>query len=102
MQSINIHVGLNIAISVLATCTFMFRQVCTIELSLFKTTTRMHRRPFEACHLVFLVILFFCSLQEMWRHHTVGRIGIEITGQSLVAEYSKYDIFYLQCPLCYY
>ena len=30
MQSINIQVGLNI-ISVLTTCTFMFRQVCTIE-----------------------------------------------------------------------
>ena len=35
MQSINIQVGLNI-ISVLTTCTFMFRQVCTIGPSFFK------------------------------------------------------------------
>ena len=38
--------------SVLTTCTFMFRQVCTIEPSFFKTTSGMHRRPFEGRHLV--------------------------------------------------
>ena len=39
-------------ISVLTTCTFMFRQVCTIEPLFFKTTSGMHRRPFEGRHLV--------------------------------------------------
>ena len=39
-------------ISVLTTCTIMFRQVCTIEPSFFKTTSGMHRRPFEGRHLV--------------------------------------------------
>ena len=39
-------------ISVLTTCTFMFRQVCTIKPSFFKTTSGMRRRLFEGQHLV--------------------------------------------------
>ena len=39
-------------IYVLTTCTFIFRQVCTIELSFFKTTSGMHRRHIEGRHLV--------------------------------------------------
>ena len=39
-------------ISVFTTCTFMFRQVCTIGPSFFNTTSGMHRRPFEGRHLV--------------------------------------------------
>ena len=39
-------------ISVLTTCTFMFRQVCTIEPSFFNMTSGMHYRPFEGRHLV--------------------------------------------------
>ena len=42
-------------ISVLTTCTLMFRQVCTIEPSFFNTTSGMHRRPFEGRHLVLVV-----------------------------------------------
>ena len=34
-------------ISVLTTCTFMLRRVCTIELSFFKTTSGMHCHPLE-------------------------------------------------------
>ena len=43
-------------ISVLTTCTFMFRRVCIIEPSFFNTTSGMHRRPFEGRHLVSIVI----------------------------------------------
>ena len=39
-------------ISVLTTCTFMFRQFCTIEPSFFNATSGMHRRPIEGRHLV--------------------------------------------------
>ena len=39
-------------ISVLTTCTFLFRQVCTIEPSFFKAASGMHPRPFEGRHLV--------------------------------------------------
>ena len=39
-------------VSVLTTCTFMFRQLVTIEPSFFKTTSGMHRRSFEGRHLV--------------------------------------------------
>ena len=39
-------------ISVLTTCTFMFRQVCIIEPSYFMTTSGMHSRPFEGRHLI--------------------------------------------------
>ena len=52
MQSIDIHVGLSIAISVLTTCTFMVRQVCIIEPSFFNATSGMHRRPIEGRQLV--------------------------------------------------
>ena len=41
-------------ISVLTICTFIFRQVCIIEPSFFKTTSGLHRRPFEGRHLVFM------------------------------------------------
>ena len=40
-------------ISVLTTCTFMFRQVCIIEPSFFNTTLGMHRRQIEGRYLVF-------------------------------------------------
>ena len=40
-------------ISVLTTYTLIFRQVCTIELSFLKTTSGLHRRPFEGLRLVF-------------------------------------------------
>ena len=43
-------------ISVLTTCTFMFRQFYTIEHILIKTTSGMHRRPFEGRLLVFRVL----------------------------------------------
>ena len=49
----NNHVSLNIIISVLTTCTFMFRQACTIEPSFFKMTSGMHLRLFKGQHLVF-------------------------------------------------
>ena len=62
MQSMNIHEGLNIY--VLTTCTFIFRQVCTIEHSFFKTTSGMHRHPFEFRHLAILVISYFNSLND--------------------------------------
>ena len=60
MQSINIHVGLNIYL--LTTCTLMFQQVCIIEASFFKMTyaSGMHRPPFEGRHLVIYKIVFFC------------------------------------------
>ena len=39
--------------SVLTACIFfVFRQVCTIESSFFKTTSGMHNFPFEGRHLV--------------------------------------------------
>ena len=38
-------------ISVLTTCTFMSRQVFPIRPSFFKTTLKMHLRPFECRHL---------------------------------------------------
>ena len=41
-------------ISVLTACTFVFGQVCTIEPSFFKTTSGMHRLPFEGRHLVLI------------------------------------------------
>ena len=34
----------------------MFRQVCTIEPSFFKTTSGMHRPPFEGRYLVWSII----------------------------------------------
>ena len=43
-------------ISVLITCTFMFRQVCTIEPSFFNTSG-MHRRPFGGRHLFLLAMV---------------------------------------------
>ena len=49
-------------ISVLPTCTFMFRQVCAIEPSFFNMTLGMHCRPFEGQHLVllaFTALVFF-------------------------------------------
>ena len=39
-------------ISMLTTCTFMFRQVCTTEPSFLRTTSGMYRRQFEGRHLV--------------------------------------------------
>ena len=39
-------------ISVLTTCIFMLRQVCTIESSFFKMTSGMHRRAFDGRNLV--------------------------------------------------
>ena len=42
MLPINIHVVLNIAISMLTTCTYIVRQVCTFEPSFF--SLRRHRR----------------------------------------------------------
>ena len=51
-------------ISVLTTCTFMFRQVCTIEPSFFNTTSGMHRRPLEGRHLVNYLFPFL-SLKEL-------------------------------------
>ena len=61
MQSINIHVAMSQHISVLTTCTLMFRQVCIIEPSFFKMAyaSRMHRPPFEGRHLVIYKIVFF-------------------------------------------
>ena len=56
MQSINIPVDLNK--NVLTTCTFMFRLVCIIEPSFFKTTSGMYCRPFMGRHLVDYVIIF--------------------------------------------
>ena len=41
-------------ISVLTTCTFMFRQVCIIEPSFINATSGMHRRPIEGRHLVWI------------------------------------------------
>ena len=38
--------------SVLTTCTFMFRQICTIEPSFFKTISGMHRCPIEGPHQI--------------------------------------------------
>ena len=65
---INTQVGLNI--SVLTTCTFMFLQVCTVELSFFNTTSGMHRRPFKCRHLV----LKFFYLRCCPRNHLTFRI----------------------------
>ena len=66
MQSININVGFNIYH---ITCTFMFRQVCTIEPSFFNATSGMHRRPFEGRHLV------SCLFLKVW-----GVSSLFITG----------------------
>ena len=49
----NIHVGLNMYVSVLTTCTFIFRQICTKTL---KTMSGMHR-PFEDRHLGLVYLL---------------------------------------------
>ena len=57
MLFMNIHVGLK-HISVLTTCTYMFRQVCIIEPLFFNTASGMHRRPFEGRHLVCYVANF--------------------------------------------
>ena len=45
-------------ISMLPTCTFMFRQVCTIKPSFFRTTCGMHRRPFKDRHLDIYIFLY--------------------------------------------
>ena len=58
MRSINIHVGLSQHISVLTTCTFMYRQVCTIEPSFFNMTSGMHRRLFVGRHVVLHFVCF--------------------------------------------
>ena len=42
-------------ISVLTTCTFMLQQVSIIEPTFCKTTSGMHRRPFEGQHLIFRI-----------------------------------------------
>ena len=39
-------------ISVLTTCKFMIRKVCTIEPSFFNATSGMHHRPLEGRNLV--------------------------------------------------
>ena len=39
----------------------MFRPVCAIEPSFFKTTSGMHRRLFEGLHLVFFFFIWFVS-----------------------------------------
>ena len=52
MYTIYKHSSSSQHISVLTTCTFMFRQVCTIEPSFFNAASGMHRRPFEGRHLV--------------------------------------------------
>ena len=52
MQSINIHVCLNIYLCVLTSCTIIFQQVCTIEPSFFNMPSGMYRRPIEGQHLV--------------------------------------------------
>ena len=57
MLSMNIHEGLK-HISVLTSCTYMFRQVCIIEPSFFNTLSEMHRRSFEGRHLVSCVANF--------------------------------------------
>ena len=57
MQSMNIHVGLNIGISVLTTCTFLFRQVCIIEPSFFNATSEMPRRPFDSRNPVLITAI---------------------------------------------
>ena len=46
-------------LSVLTTCTFMFRQVCIIEPSFFKTTSGMYRRPFKGQHLVMTYLYMY-------------------------------------------
>ena len=46
-------------ISVLTTCTFTFRRVCTIEPSFLKTTSAMHRRLFKGRHLVTTHCIYF-------------------------------------------
>ena len=51
-HSIHKHSSGSQHVSLLTTCTFVFRQVCTIEPSLFDATSGMHRRPFEGRHLV--------------------------------------------------
>ena len=43
-------------ISGLTTCTYMFRQVCTMGPSFFNTKSGMHRRLFEGRHLVFFIV----------------------------------------------
>ena len=57
-KCIYIYIYIYIYISVLTSCTFMFRQVCTIEPSFFKTTSGMHRRPFEGRYLVGIYVFF--------------------------------------------
>ena len=52
-------------ISVLNTCILMIRQVCTTEHSFIKTTSGMHRRPFESRHLV---IISFESNLPPWKY----------------------------------
>ena len=61
-----VHIdGLN-NISVLTTCTFMFRQVCIIELSFFKRTSGMHRRSFEGRHLVLYFVFIRRNIPLCW------------------------------------
>ena len=43
----------------------MFRQVCIIEPSFFKTTSGMHRRPFDVRHLVYYYRFFQTSLKML-------------------------------------
>ena len=61
MLSINIHVGLNI-------CSFMLRQVCTIEPLFFETTSGIYRRPFEGRHLVMLGLFSYVILINPFRY----------------------------------
>ena len=51
-HAIDKHSNRSQHISVLTTCTFMFRPVCIFEPSFFNTTSGMHCRPFEGRHLV--------------------------------------------------
>ena len=51
-------------ISVLTTCTFMFRQVCIIEPSFFNAASGMHRHSIEGRHLVG----YWAPVKFIWSH----------------------------------
>ena len=89
-------------ISVLTTCTFMFRQLGTIEPSFFKTTSGMHRRPFEGQHLVFFgsveptELAINRDLNVIWWHLYVvwWRVYVSLFGTVLSRIAKAHSIFF--------
>ena len=91
--AIHKHSSRSQLVSVLTTCTFMFRQVCIIEPSFFNAASGMYRRPFKGRHLVKDLFLLCIDTIERRLWATI------ITDSKLFFPYIYIYIFYIYfCP----